>query len=592
MKEELDRHSWMRLGELQILLIAAVVQGWALYGLHLAIKNAHWPATEPGWLFACYAIALFIPWTVQLISAHVRQRAAWVIVATLAAAYFYFGWHQGTQVMDLETEPLFNNDDWLPMTFVLGVQWLMLLPFLQLRLVHGRWAAPYQGLFDLAWRNHLALAEAGLFTGLFWLLLMLWQVLFSMLGIEFFRELFREPIFIYPVTTLVFGMALHLIGAIDRFSRVVLEQLLNVLKWLSLVAGIILALFTIALVFKLPGMIESGNKAIGAAWLLWLVAVIVLLVNAAFRDGTVAQPYPSWLGFPLRCLIPLVVIIALTGMYALYLRIDAHGLTVGRVWGCVVASAALLYAVGYSAAAVRPGAWMASIPRVNIVTALFLIAVTALAMTPVLSPYRLAANSQFDFALDYEQKQGANGYSTPFHYLRFNAGQYGLERLRELAAVEGHPRAESVRLVASEMLKRKEPWQPIPQANAEQWLAQIVLYPANATIDDDLKRILMSDPRSGDPLRNMPTDAQKVAGVFIDLDGDQDEDFVLIASPSAVLYERREEQWQFSATLETPHLGELKDLHERIRNGEVSAESPRWKELRIGKHVWRRNAWE
>jgi hypothetical protein len=92
-------------------------------------------------------------------------------------------------------------------------------------------------LFTYAWRNKLVLGEAALFTGLFWLLLFLWQMLFHMLGINYFRELFEEPIFVYPVTSLAFGSALHLIGSIERLTAVVLEQLLNVLKWLGLLAG-------------------------------------------------------------------------------------------------------------------------------------------------------------------------------------------------------------------------------------------------------------------------------------------------------------------------------------------------------------------
>ena len=52
--------------------------------------------------------------------------------------------------------------------------------------------------FTNAWRNKLMLAEAVLFTGLFWLLLFLWQALFHLLGIDYFRNLFEEPIFIYP----------------------------------------------------------------------------------------------------------------------------------------------------------------------------------------------------------------------------------------------------------------------------------------------------------------------------------------------------------------------------------------------------------
>ncbi len=175
----------------------------------------------------------------------------------------------------------------------------------------------------------------------------LWQMLFHMLGIDYFRELFEEPIFVYPVTALTFGCALYLIGSIERLTAVVLEQILNVLKWLGLLAGVILAFFTIALVFKLPGLLFTGQKAIGAAWLLWLTAVVVLLLNAAYRDGSVPQPYPKWIAQFLRVVVPLTVIISLTAVYALWMRSRHYGLTVERVWAFVVAGAALLYSVGY-----------------------------------------------------------------------------------------------------------------------------------------------------------------------------------------------------------------------------------------------------
>ena len=52
--------------ELHIILLAAVVQGWALYGLHLSVKDQHWPATEPAWLIALYALTLIVPLSLQL----------------------------------------------------------------------------------------------------------------------------------------------------------------------------------------------------------------------------------------------------------------------------------------------------------------------------------------------------------------------------------------------------------------------------------------------------------------------------------------------------------------------------------------------
>src|SRR5690606_22148732 len=93
-----------------------------------------------------------------------------------------------------------------------GILWLHFLPFLRVRLATGRWRCEYERLFDAACQRAIMLAEAALFTGLFWALLMLWAVLFKMLGYGFFEWLFTEPRFAYPFTTVAYGVALYLIG--------------------------------------------------------------------------------------------------------------------------------------------------------------------------------------------------------------------------------------------------------------------------------------------------------------------------------------------------------------------------------------------
>lgn len=584
------------LNPLPVVLLAAIVQGWALYGLHHAIKTPHWPATQPEWLLALYAIAALLPLTVQLLAEHVRQRAMWLIAGTMALLFCYFGWHHGAHVMDRSAERFVESGEWFPLLFVLGVLWLLLLPFIQFRLSEGHWRARYQSLFATAWRNKLTLAEAALFTGLFWLLLFLWMELFRMLGISFFKELFEEPIFVYPVTSLTFGVALYLIGSLERLTSVVLQQILNVLKWLAIVAGLILALFTMALAFKLPAMVASGNRAISAAWLLWLVAVTVLLVNAAYRDGSVDRPYPKWLAFALRCVIPLTVVIGLTALYALYVRVSSYGFTVERVWACIVAAAACIYAAGYAYAATRKGPWMAGIERINIATALFLIVVISLALTPVLSPYRITANSQFGLAQAAsapqasESRYGAPNADTPFYALRFDAGSYGRQRLRELSQLQNHPRAAQIRAEATAMLARRSPWEPPLPIDAEKQLAALVIYPADRSIEPQLRERLLADLQDAELARHFVPDANVCGcGVFADLDADGVDEFVLILASNAYAYRSSEGAWRRVGTLSpSESLSNAKAIAE-LQAGNVQVVTPKWRELRIGSNTLRMN---
>jgi hypothetical protein len=55
---------------LPLILCAAVIQGWALYLLQLSITHHRWPSTDLGWLFALYAVFVFIPVAVQLLAIH------------------------------------------------------------------------------------------------------------------------------------------------------------------------------------------------------------------------------------------------------------------------------------------------------------------------------------------------------------------------------------------------------------------------------------------------------------------------------------------------------------------------------------------
>jgi hypothetical protein len=62
-----------------------------------------------------------------------------------------------------------------PTAFVVGVWWLLVLPFLQGWLRTGRWLPDYRLLFEDCWRDAIMLAEGLAFTAIFWLILQLWQ---------------------------------------------------------------------------------------------------------------------------------------------------------------------------------------------------------------------------------------------------------------------------------------------------------------------------------------------------------------------------------------------------------------------------------
>jgi Domain of unknown function (DUF4153) len=573
---------------LPLILLAAVLQGWALYGLHHALEQHHWPATSSAWTFALYAVAVFVPATLELLGEYARAAALWAAVTMGCVLYFYFGWHFGAHVAESSfgKQPNFGYAE---LALVLGILWLHALPFLQCRLLTGRWTPRYPVLFSSAWRNALVLAEAGVFTGLFWLLLLLWQMLFHMLGIDFFRELFEKPIFIYPVTSLTFGCAVHLIGSVEKITSTVLEQILSLLKWLAVIAGVILAFFTVALLFNLPSLVFTGHKAIGAAWLLWLVAVMVLFLNAAYRDGTVAKAYPDWIAQPLRIVVPLLLVIAVTALYALCVRTQNLGLTVDRVWAFVVAGGAMLYSVGYTVAAFSRDAWLGAIARVNVGIAIILIAVLCLALTPLLSPYRLAADSQYHRI----QRMGLAGSASsgfhaesPMHYLRFDTGRYGMERLEQLAQGAAVVDAATVRSEAAAMLARQLPWESVPAAvDAASRLSEMPIYPTGRHLDQPLTAVLLADLAKPERRFLLNPISNIVAGLFVDLNGDNSDEFVLLLPYQAIAYEKRDGNWVLIGIMLSGR--PAGDLAADVAAGHVTVSPPKWNDLMIGTRRYR-----
>ena len=235
-------------------LVLASGQALALWWLHQSIDSGVWPATAPGGLFAAYLVAVFLPLTLLVLWSHRHERLLWVSGVAVATFLAFTGYGSFGDLSALVGEINLEEDRIAGFLLPWAVAWLIALPMLRARLEIGRWRTPYAALFRSAWRSYLTLAESALFTGAFWLLLLLWAALFETLGNDFFKTIFSDPRFVYPATTLAFATATQIIGSSDRFIDGVLDQLLGLMKWLLPLAGLIVVAFSLALLPKLPAL--------------------------------------------------------------------------------------------------------------------------------------------------------------------------------------------------------------------------------------------------------------------------------------------------------------------------------------------------
>ena len=102
------------------------------------------------------------------------------------------------------------------------------------------------------------------------------------------------------------------------------------------------------------------------------------------------------------------------------MRIQQYGLSVDRIHAAFLVIVTGIWGLGY-AGAVLLRRWPSAIGRINTVSALTLAALVAAMNSPILDPYRLAADNQVDRLL--------SGQITPadfdYLYLRFSLGRYG-----------------------------------------------------------------------------------------------------------------------------------------------------------------------
>ena len=391
----------------------ALLQAGALWGLHQSILKGLWPATAPGWLLPAYLVSVLLPLTLVVLAEHWRTRTLWIVAALLTGVCVLAG-HNIAAGVRISVNGV---DERYPAAFAgallpVVIAWLIALPWVRARLETGHWVPPYPELFRIVWRTCLSLAEAALFTLIFWALLALGAALLDTLGITVLKNWITDTRFAYPATTVSVAVAIHLIGRTDRLIDGVLQQLLGLMQWLLPLAGLIVIVFTLALLPRLPSLWVDGQRVMDSAWLLWLVAATVLLFNAAFSDGERPPVYGRWLALALRSVPPLLVVVAATALFSITLRVMDLGLTVPRYWALVTAMFALLYSAGYAAAALRPGPWLAGMAAVNVALGVALVAVVLLSLTPLANPLQLAIRSQTALAQsdDREARAGARAF--------------------------------------------------------------------------------------------------------------------------------------------------------------------------------------
>ena len=468
-------------------LLAGALQAVLAYALYASHAAGVWPASAPSAFVPLFALMVLAPLGFYLSSAApVRRRLR--IAGAVAALALLVGAYHGLTVGGLASDGrglrLFDEDDFIRPTLLLALVLVIAVPAAA---VARGWRVRYEAWFDGLLHNSLLLLQAGLVTGLFWVVMHSAAALFKLVRLPQLGQVIERPEFWIPATALVLSYGISLAVRHRGVARFLFDRVTQLCGWLYPLAGVLGLAFVASWLFQGVGPLLETRRA--AFLLLWFAVLCVLLVNASSRGGLDTPPYPRWLrralSSGLLVLLPMVAV----ALYALALRIQQYGWTVDRIWGLFVALVVAVFALGYALNALlewRGGAERCAVPATNALAAAFVVLGVLLLNGGPLDPRRLSVNDQLQ-----RLASGASDQQDPVRYLAREGGVFGRRALQALAADASQPAARQ-RLARDALLSREQRREQ--QARSVHTLP---VFPAGAVAPPALLEALVRDGQLG-----------------------------------------------------------------------------------------------
>jgi hypothetical protein len=548
------------------MLIIAVVQGILLFALYRAFDTDFWPSDDPLWSYPLWTLAIAVPLLLLLSLNHGNERRVVQLVAGWAAVLALLAIYTGWQAEPFKEFPVGS------LTFVFCASMTLAcfkaLMYLQQRA--NQVPLTYQVLFTNSWRNFLVTALSAIFVLIFWLILVLWGELFRVIEIDFFRDLFREDWFIFPVLGFALGLGMIIFRNLTRVIDTITKLLHALIKLLLPLIITVAVIFLAALPFVgLDVLWATGN---GTALLLWLLAVILFFTNAVYQDGRETNPYAPVvhrLIFSGLCIMP---IISALSLYGLVLRLNQYGWSVERCWAFVVWLILTLLAVGYVIGIVRRRAeWTIDLARVNRYMGLVVLALMILANSPILDFRKISLNSQMN-RVDAGQIELEE---FDFWYAKQHLARPGYLAMEEMKRQVGDSDPDLLELINNPVNK----WGAQRMRAADEMWAEMLYRPEPFDVPGELKGFIDKQyfgTTEGDPVM-----------VQVDLDGDGQSEYLLFLLQEfgiaySQFYYLTESGWEAGILSHPGWRYGGDEVHEMIKTGNIVIVDPRFKHLEIG----------
>lgn len=557
----------------KLLLAISVLQGLALLYLYRSVDSGFWPHESPVWAYPLWTLVIAVP-ILLLLSLQrgneirtTKNVGLFAIGLTLVAIYI------GSQARPYGEFPLTELTAIFVCTMTLAC--FKALMYIQQRSNDAPMS--YDVLFSYSWRNALTFALSALFVLVFWLILMLCAALFSSIGVEFFKRLFQEDWFLFPVLGFALGLGVIIFRDLTFVIDGITRLLQGLIKLLLPLAVSIAVVFLVSLPFVgLDALWDTGR---GTALLLFLLATILFFINAVYQDGRGDKPYPVVIHRAIYAGLPALLFLSGLSLYGLYLRLHEYGWTVFRAWAFLVWLLLSLFALGYVVGVVRKrDNWTSELARVNTGMGLVILAFMLLTNSPLLDFRKIALSSQLD-RVDAGKVQLA---AFDFWYVHYKLARPGYLALEQIKADIGDSDPDLLAKIESPQNPRLQ-YPGVPIQSAETMWNTMVKRPADMVVPEALKARIDSQsmryPQGTVPFL-----------IEFDLDADGTNEYTLIFKyqqyvTSILIFYQDGSQWLQMTAAQNSILAGSDDLTDSLTSGDLSVERPRFGHLRIGNLV-------
>ena len=487
------------------LLGISLVQGFCLLLLYRAHDLDVWPAEAPVWSYPLWTIAIIVPLLLLLSIDGRNHRRVLQFTGVVAAVLALLATYTGFQAEPFGEFPLYSMT--LAFGASIGVAAFKALMYLQQRA--NQEPLSYPVLFTNSWRNFLVSVLAGIFTLIFWLILVLWGQLFRVIGIDVFRDLFREDWFLIPALSVAFGTGILLFRNLTR----VIDSITQLLHWLTkLLLPLTLAVAVVFLAaLPFTGLRLLWDTGSGTALLLWLLALILFFTNAVYQDGRESQPYPRLLHRAIYAALCVAPILSALAFYGLLLRLQQYGWSVERCWAFVTWLILSLFGIGYVAGILRKrDDWTADLARVNTLMGIVVLTITALANSPLVDFRKISMASQ----LARVESGNIELKQFDFWYAKQHLARAGYLAMERIKAEIGDSDPSLTALLENPIL----PWQ-MPAADVDEIWSKMIYRPSRFEVPAGLRPLVAA---------SLTNSLIQPMLVQIDLDEDGRQEYLLI----------------------------------------------------------------